>query len=344
MVSGTRLGVRIVAFAVAFLCTLMVLPVLAARVLGGSPPRPWPELAALTPMATGLAVLAFLAALLARARWAAVLPGVLLATMLVWQFGPGTVIWWQQLFGSGQTSTSGARGGGGGGELRVLTVNAEYGSADVADMVAQVRSRKIDVLSVQELTPELVAGLGAAGLGRELPHSVLRPEAGYTGTGIWSRWPVTPLGDIPGTQSATPRARVQPPSGPPFTVIAVHPTAPAGLGADKMWRTDLHLVRDVIRETAGGGNGPLVVAGDFNASRDHALFRELLDPGLDDALDVAPGGPWLGFTFPVGQGYPPLMRLDHILFTRHGLRCVSAATVLVPGTDHRGVVAALRLL
>jgi endonuclease/exonuclease/phosphatase (EEP) superfamily protein YafD len=314
-------------------------------------------------MATGLAMLAFLAALLTRARWAAVLPGTLLATMLVWQFGPGTVIWWQQLLGAEQASTSQTGGvsgggngnggngngngnggnGGNGGELRVLTVNAEYGRADVADLVAQVRSRKIDVLSVQELTPELVAGLGAAGLRGELPHSVLRPEEGYTGTGIWSRWPVTPLGDIPGTQSATPRARVQPPSGPPFTVIAVHPTAPAGLGTDKMWRTDLHLVRDVIRETAGGGNGPLVVAGDFNATRDHALFRELLAPGLDDALDVAPGGPWLGFTFPVGQGYPPLMRLDHILFTRHGLHCVSAATVPVPGTDHRGVVATFRL-
>jgi endonuclease/exonuclease/phosphatase (EEP) superfamily protein YafD len=343
MVSGTRLGVRIVAFAVILLCTLMVLPVLAARVLGGNPPRPWPELAALTPMATGLAVLAFLAALLTRVRGATVLPGVLMATLLVWQFGPGTVIWWQQLFGSRPTSASGARGGGGG-ELRVLTVNTGYGRADVADLVAQVRSRKIDVLSVQELTPELVTGLGAAGLRGELPHSVLRPEEGYTGTGIWSRWPVTPLGDIPGTQSATPRTRVQPPSGPPFTVIAVHPTAPAGLGTDKRWRTDLHLVRDVIRETAGGGNGPLVVAGDFNATRDHALFRELLAPGLDDALDVAPGGPWLGFTFPVGQGYPPLMRLDHILFTRNGLRCVSAATVPVPGTDHRGVVAAFRLL
>jgi endonuclease/exonuclease/phosphatase (EEP) superfamily protein YafD len=342
---GIHLSVRIGAFAIALIGCLVVLPVMAARALGGQPPQPGPELAALAPVATPVAGLALAGAFLARMRWWSVVPASLFVTLLAWQVVPSTAAWWHTRFGPVTTSAVG-RPANGGGQMHVFTLNAEYGRVDAAALVAQVRRHEVDVLTVQELTPELVGRLAAAGLNRELPFQVLRPEQGFSGTGIWSRWPTTPLGDVPGTESATPRTLVQPPNGPRFALIAVHPTAPAGQGSEQLWRSDLQHLRAAIAEATGPASAPasdpLVVAGDFNATRDHALFRDLLSPGLDDALDTAPNSPWLGFTFPADREYPPIMRLDHVLYSTQDLACASAATVAVPGTDHRGVIATLR--
>lgn len=339
--AGTHRVVRIGAFVLALTATLGVLPVVAARLLGGGPPQPWPQLTALAPATTVVAAVAFGSALVVRTHWVAVVPGVIFATLASWLLAPPLAGRWHDRFGSAPTAAASGTAPGGG-DVRVLTANAEYGHADATALVAQVRRQQVDVLTVQELTPDLVTRLNAAGLGRELPFQVLRPEAGFSGTGIWSRWALTPLGDVRGTRSATPRAVVRPPAGPALTVIAVHPIAPA-LNAERAWREDLRLVREAILEAMGGPRtAPVVVAGDFNATRDHALFRDLLVPGLDDALDSAPNPPWLGFTFPAGRRYPPIMRLDHILHTAPGLTCLSAATITVPGTDHRAVVATLR--
>jgi endonuclease/exonuclease/phosphatase (EEP) superfamily protein YafD len=334
--------VRIVALAIALLGCVMVLPVMAARALGGDPPQPGPQLAALAPVATPIAGMALAGSLLARMRWWSVVPASLFATLLAWQVVPSAEGWWQAR--SVPVASSAADGVQSGGEVRVLTVNASLGQVDAAAVIAEVRRLRIDVLTVEELTPALVGRLTSAGLGQDLPSQVLRAEAGFTGTGIWSRWPMTPLGDVAGTQSAMPQATVRPPDGPTFTVIAVHPTAPAGQGAEQQWRSDLQRVRSAIDEAVAARRtgGPVIVVGDFNATRDHALFRNLLAPGLRDALDTASDAPWLGYTFPTDRDYPPIMRLDHILYADQALECTSATTVAVPGTDHRAVIATLR--
>ena len=51
----------------------------------------------------------------------------------------------------------------------------------------------MDVLAVQELTPHMVGRLAAAGLAQLLPFSHLDPRPGSPGTGLWARWPLTPL-------------------------------------------------------------------------------------------------------------------------------------------------------
>ena len=49
-------------------------------------------------------------------------------------------------------------------ELRVATINATLGQADADAIVAMVKDRSIDVLAVEELTPDEVDALHAAGL------------------------------------------------------------------------------------------------------------------------------------------------------------------------------------
>jgi endonuclease/exonuclease/phosphatase family metal-dependent hydrolase len=82
-----------------------------------------------------------------------------------------------------------------------------------------------------------------------------------------------------------------------------------------------------------------VVAGDFNADRDHAAFRGLLDAGLTDVHDALGRG--LARTFPTGM---PVLQLDHVL-VRDGaggrLTPLEVREVRVPGSDHLGVLADL---
>jgi hypothetical protein len=75
-------------------------------------------------------------------------------------------------------------------ELTVAGANLYYGRVDAGAVVDLVRSHEVDVLSVQELTPQAVAALGAAGLWELLPYRILRPEPRAAGTGLASRYPL----------------------------------------------------------------------------------------------------------------------------------------------------------
>jgi endonuclease/exonuclease/phosphatase (EEP) superfamily protein YafD len=220
--------------------------------------------------------------------------------------------------------------------LRVLTLNARYGEADASAAVMAIRRYQVDVLAVQELTPELVTRLTDAGLPDLLPHVLADPSPRAAGAGLWSRLPLTPLPPVPGTFLTAPSASVRA-GGHDVTVRSVHPVAPM-VGRHPRWHEDLV----ILRETMAARPGPQVVAGDFNATRDHRPFRDLLAAGFADCADVAARRPWPGFTWPADRRYPPLMRLDHILVSP-GITVTETHTVQIPGTDHRGVLAVLKL-
>jgi endonuclease/exonuclease/phosphatase (EEP) superfamily protein YafD len=81
----------------------------------------------------------------------------------------------------------------------------------------------------------------------------------------------------------------------------------------------------------------VVVAGDFNATVDHAQFRDLLDHGYADAAESSGAG-YLP-TYPTDRWYGPLIGIDHVLF--RGMQADSADTYDLPGSDHRAVLARL---
>ena len=83
-----------------------------------------------------------------------------------------------------------------------------------------------------------------------------------------------------------------------------------------------------------------ILAGDFNATLDHAELRRVLDTGYQDA--AAQVGAGLHGTWPHGRRFPPPVTIDHVLADeRLGVRAVSIHTI--PGTDHRAVLAELEL-
>jgi endonuclease/exonuclease/phosphatase family metal-dependent hydrolase len=94
-----------------------------------------------------------------------------------------------------------------------------------------------------------------------------------------------------------------------------------------------------------------ILAGDFNATRDHREFRHLLAAGglVDTAEAGTPSGRPFGalrprFTWPADRAWPALTRLDHILVSSESIAVESHAVVAVEGSDHRGLIATLRLI
>lgn len=216
--------------------------------------------------------------------------------------------------------------------LKVLTLNMLFGRADAASVMELVRRFDPDVLSAQELTPDAVERLDSAGLKDLMPYRVLEDEYGAGGSGLYAKYPLTQLwGLIPPTGNRMPVATLALPGGKPVEVVAVHPFPPLGPQVQE-WNTALRAL------PAASGDAVRVLAGDFNASLDHAAMRELLGRGYKDAADEV--GEGLVPTWPANKRIPPIITIDHVLVdSRVGVREVGVHTV--PGTDHRAVFAAL---
>ena len=152
----------------------LALPPLLARLTGGHPPGPVPQLAALAPVAVVPGTVAVIIAA-ATARWLAVLFAVPAVLLLIWQLPPRRRISYQAAAGPSHESGSALTMV----KLRLLTVNAQGGAADPAALLRTLRTHNVDVLAVQELTPHMVSRLAAAGLAQLLPFSHLDPRPGW---------------------------------------------------------------------------------------------------------------------------------------------------------------------
>jgi endonuclease/exonuclease/phosphatase (EEP) superfamily protein YafD len=312
-----------VTWVTALILMTLALPVLLARLAGGYPPNPGPELAALAPLAVVPAVAAVIVAACA-AWWLAALLAIPAALLVMWQLPPLRRARFQAAPWPSRGTGSVARTL----RLRLFSVNAKGGAADPSALLRILRQHSVDVLIVQELTSHMVAGLTAAGLTQVLPFSHLELRPGSLGTGFWARWPLTPLPPVPGLASAAPRARIDPLGRLPVTLTAVHPVSPVQ-GRACRWRRELAMIQQALAAV----DEPQVVAGDFNATRDHEPFRELLAAGFADCADSSQNRSWPGFTWPS----LPVMRLDHVLVSRTAT-VPMARTMRVPRTDHHGVL------
>jgi len=147
--------------------------------------------------------------------------------------------------------------------LEVLSANIHHGTADPQALIALVDHYQPDLLSIQELTPSFAAKLRRAGIAERLPNSMLRVHRSASGAGLYSRLPLTPLPYQTRFFFRMPRARIVLPDGRRLRVVGVHPFPPLS-GRVGVWRRALESL-----PSAGTGT-PWVLAGDFNATLDHA--------------------------------------------------------------------------
>ncbi|MFI0424752.1 endonuclease/exonuclease/phosphatase family protein [Spongiactinospora sp. 9N601] len=272
-----------------------------------------------TPYAAAASLVAVLLAAMSRRKIATAVAVVTAATL-----GFSVV---PRAIGSAHAASSGRT-------LKVLSINMLYGHADPGEVLALVHRLDPDVISVQELTPRGVRALDAAGLARLMPHRYLQAEWGASGGGIYARHPLTPVTNLfRPVQHKMPVADVALPGGAPVQVVNVHPVPPIGDQVPK-WTAGLDGLPAAAEDTVR------VLAGDFNASLDHAMLRRLLARGYVDAADQT--GEGLTPTWPANRRVPPIITIDHVLVDRRaGVRTVSIHTVR--GTDHRAVFAELTL-
>jgi endonuclease/exonuclease/phosphatase (EEP) superfamily protein YafD len=218
--------------------------------------------------------------------------------------------------------------------LRVLTVNLLCGRADAEVVVALVRRTGADVLFLQELTEDAVNRLKKAGLSDLMPQEVTELRGGPRGSGIYSRFPLSERPPLAPVHAAQPTAVLELPGGNAVEVGCVHPHPPK-----PPWSRGVARWRRELAVLPPPGEVPLVLAGDFNATLDHALFRSVLRLGYADAALQA--GNALAPTWgPAGR--LALITIDHVLVDR---RCAVLASSVhaVPGSDHRAVFAEVRL-
>jgi len=218
--------------------------------------------------------------------------------------------------------------------LRVLTVNVLCGRADAEAVVALVRRTGADVLFLQELTGGAMTRLNRAGLDDLMPHRTTELRGSSLGSGIYSRFPLKEGRPLEPAHAAQPTAVLKLPGGEAVELGCVHPRAPLPPSprAVDRWRQELAVLPPPA-------DLPRVMAGDFNATLDHAPFRRLLRLGYADAAREV--GNALTPTW--GRlGEPALITIDHVLVDR---RCAVLASSVhaIPGTDHRAVYAEIML-
>ena len=224
--------------------------------------------------------------------------------------------------------------------LRLFQANIMLGDADAADLARTVRTERIDVLTVAELSGPAVERLAAAGLERSLPYSYLMPKEGGGGEGIYSRYPLSGTTKITGLQHNNLRATVEIPGAGPVAIYALHPVPPYPLPA---WRWAAEL--DRLGEALAAETMPLVVGADFNSTYDHERYRQLLRHGGADGAPLVDAAEYLGSgivaTYPAGRWLPAVLAIDRIL--ARGVTPVSMHRVDIPGSDHHGLIGELRL-
>ncbi|MER5418226.1 endonuclease/exonuclease/phosphatase family protein [Streptosporangium roseum] len=282
----------------------------------------WVQLVAFTPYVALASVAAPLVALVSR-RWAALAVSLVVTATLAACVVP------RALPDGGRTPSGPA--------LRILSSNLEVGGVPPSALVDLVRRLRPDVLALQELTPSAAEGLRKAGLATLLPYKAELALEGPSGSGVYARHAITPGQAIEygfGQMVAT----VEVPGAGPVGIVSVHPCAPSDESGLPCWA-------DGLAALPRPGGAVQVLAGDFNATLDHARIRDLLGAGYQDAADATGDG--LTTTWPFrprrfnGFGIPTVT-IDHILADqRVGVR--SFGVHRLPDTDHRAVFAELVL-
>lgn len=227
-------------------------------------------------------------------------------------------------------------------EVRILSSNLRYGRADAAQFVG-LASNNADVITVAELTPEAVERFTAAGLTAQFPHSLLRPRQIPGGIGIWSRYPLTPVTAPRHRGASMPAARVAIPGVTTKPLVAaVHIKSPVAGDENTVddWRQGMAGAKAQLDNFAReAGPGAVIIGGDYNSTPDMRQFRDLLTNGYQDAVQQLGSG--FAPTFKADHPLPPLITIDHVL-TRNAA-ATSIRTVKIKGTDHRALVATIRV-
>lgn len=305
---------------------LLIVPSVVAgcRVADTDAVTPVPQLLAFLPWLLAPAGAALLLALLARWR-----------TGVVWAVAVLAVTgWYVRPYDTGLTD---APPGPVVARIEVLTSNVEFGNATKGSkgLLATIRREQPDLVFVQECDPGCASALAAEVSRTDYPYRNVVEGYAAAGSAILSTFPLRPAPGISGTLAMPGSVAVV--GDRTVNLQLVHPLPPIPRGVDD-WKRELGRVRTYA---AGVKGQPTLLAGDFNATQDHAAFRRILDAGdLRDSATLV--GAARTPSWPAAVRRPLGAQIDHVLISED-FSVRRARFLDLAGTDHRSLLVDLEL-
>lgn len=225
------------------------------------------------------------------------------------------------------------------GEITVLSFNTQGGATTAEDLVDVMRAG-VDVAILPETTAQqadaLVALLNADGASF-VQHTVAVDELAQSSTAVLLERTLGEYVPVEGPPTLTAGSvRLEPATGTGPVLVGTHVTAPVAAQTAE-WRADLEQVAELCRTRMPAG---LILAGDLNATLDHAPLAD-----LGTCASASVEGEVAGIaTWPTST--PELLgsAIDHVLYDAAAYELVQAAVVEAGGSDHRGLLVRLRPL
>ncbi|GAA1405254.1 hypothetical protein AUR04nite_32090 [Glutamicibacter uratoxydans] len=222
-------------------------------------------------------------------------------------------------------------------QLTVFSLNVQHSGASVKQINETIINNDVGLVVLAEVDENFIAKVLDGVAGQVLTHRTGKVSAATAadaaGTVILSRYPLAVQDPISGFGADSyfdqPTALVDHPELGILRIAGIH-TQPPVVYSAVPWRQSLEQLDDWSRSK---NDLPLIIAGDFNASQGHPVYRKLA-ANFDDTA-VAAGI----FPRPTWPSKLPFTAIDHILVS--GLCPLSWATVDISGTDHLGVLASM---
>ncbi|MCB9592542.1 MAG: endonuclease/exonuclease/phosphatase family protein [Sandaracinaceae bacterium] len=214
--------------------------------------------------------------------------------------------------------------------MRVVAANVLYVNETPEVLLEELLATDADVVILEEVSPRWVALLDGDAARAVFPYRDVLGRDDAFGIALLSRHPIdrSELVDLVGVPMLDATVRV---AGTELRVFGVHTLPPVDRAYADVWRDQLALLRDRVRAV----DGPLVVAGDFNATLFHDGIRDLQRAGVADVSDALGRG--LASTWPNGVFPAPPVALDHV-FVSPELRPVRIHEGVGAGSDHRPLI------
>ncbi|MCE9558524.1 MAG: endonuclease/exonuclease/phosphatase family protein [Armatimonadetes bacterium] len=221
-------------------------------------------------------------------------------------------------------------------DLRVLAINVHFGSREMPELLAFVRSQNLDIVFLEE-------NFG----GESSPADYLQKNlpgwnlVARKGVAILSRYPVsnTSAVDLNKGIFHALLSTVVDVQGRKVRAIAIHWSAPQSAeGWNPVNQAAINKVEELAKtlNVLSESELPTVFGGDLNTPpRHHAIST--LQAQYESCFLARGSG--LGWTYP---NRLPIIQVDH-LFVNAGLQTLDAYVSPKVGSDHRGLVAELRI-
>ncbi|MGW6272869.1 MULTISPECIES: endonuclease/exonuclease/phosphatase family protein [unclassified Streptomyces] len=279
-------------------------------------------------------ILAFLPLLLAPA-----VAGLLLAALARWRVGLvwgvavlAGVAWFMEPYGKTDDPKGPATA-----EIRVMASNVEFGKA-TEGLLKAVRAEKPDLVFVPECDYACSDTLRDELPRADYPYRTASEAGGAEGSVIVSKLPLKKASGLAGTLGM-PGAVAELDDGHQIRIQLAHPMPPLARQLPT-WREELAEIRDYAAE-GRRANRSTIIAGDFNATQDHAAFRDILDTGgVRDAARLA--GSARTPSWPADLMKPLGTQIDHVLVSPD-FAARDARFLDIGDTDHRTLVVDLTL-